>query len=252
MTRAKQIIALILPNGFFVNTFLKKFREFLLNNYYIEKVIDLPERIFNNTDAKTHILILHNKPVENTYITLTSVTNTKKINISHTEAIHRMDYNYYFHATQRQTNTSIADLDVMIFRGKAKYQLTDVSPQHILHTTNFSKGNEFSNRLHSAKRLFKYQDRLAVPGDIILSRVGSHSIGNVGIVNKGFFVATDCVFVIRVKDIILRKQIFTQLRSSEGNTWIKANAKGVAAQHITLEDIKKFPILKEEYEFITT
>lgn len=53
-------LSIILPDGFFVNRYLQRFRNFLLSKYKIEKVIELPSNIFKKTDAKTHILILKN------------------------------------------------------------------------------------------------------------------------------------------------------------------------------------------------
>jgi restriction endonuclease S subunit len=140
---------------------------------------------------------------------------------------------------------SISDLNVEVLRGKPKYKLTDIDEKHILHTTNFSKSNNFTNQLRSSKKLSKYQDRLAIPGDIILARVGTHCLGKIGIIEKGYFVATDCIIIIRIEDKELRQNIFNSLKSPFGQQWIKANSKGVAAKHITLEDIKTFPVLKE-------
>lgn len=237
-------IALILPNGFFVNTALQKFRAFLLKNYQIEKIIDLPDRIFTSTDAKTHILVFKNTKPTKTIIPLTSILESKIIYINYEEALHRMDYSSYCTTIVSTCNKTLTDLNVTIFRRRIKYKLTDINTNHILHTTSFSNTNKFSNRLKSSKKLLKHKGRIAEPGDIILARVGSSCIGNVGIIKEGYFVATDCIFVIRVEDNTVRRMIFNQLQSIEGQNWIRSKAKGVAAKHITLEDIHKFPIPK--------
>lgn len=41
--------------------------------------------------------------------------------------------------------------------------------------------------------------------------------------------------------------MYKSLLSNEGQDWIKSNSKGVAARHITLEDIKKFPLFKIDF-----
>jgi type I restriction enzyme M protein len=89
--------------------------------------------------------------------------------------------------------------------------------------------------------LNKYANKFAIPGDIVLARVGSSVVGKVGIVKEGFFVPTDCLIIIRVHEN-LRDRVFSLLKSINGQEWIHAHTKGVAAQHITIEDIKNFPI----------
>jgi type I restriction enzyme M protein len=236
-------IALILPDGFFVNSYLKRFREFLVENYNIEKIVELPDNIFVKTKAKTHILIFKKEAPVNSNIILSSIDNPNNISISRGDVIKRMDYGYYANSIEDNNRICISDLNVEVLRGKPKYKLTDVDEKYLLHTTSFSKNSSLTNQLRSNKQLLKYQDRLAIPGDIVLARVGTNCIGNIGIVKKGYFVATDCVIIIRVKDKILRQRIFDSLKSPNGQRWIKANSKGVAAKHITLEDIKKFPLI---------
>ena len=48
--------------------------------------------------------------------------------------------------------------------------------------------------------------------------------------------------VIRIQDDSLRNIIYHSLKSEMGQKWIQSHAKGVAARHITLEEIAKFPI----------
>lgn len=240
-------IALILPDGCFVNNYFKHFRDFLITNYNIKKIVELPDNIFMHTEAKTHILIFEKQTSSNEYITLSSVENrNNKIQITKQQALNRMDYSYYSHVNNFQSKKCIADFDIEIIRGKPKYKLVDIDQAHVIHTTDLSKKQTFSNRLQSDKKLLIHKERLAKPGDIVFARVGSYCLGNVGIIEKGYFVATDCIFIIRVKDQILRKKLLNSLQSPFGRNWIKANARGVAAKHITLEDMKKFPLLSED------
>ncbi len=236
-------IALILPNGCFVNNYFKPFRDFLISTYNIKKIVELPDNIFTQTEAKTHILIFEKQAASNKYITLSSVENhNNDIQITKQEALNRMDYSYYTSLKNFQSQTCIVDFDIEIIRGKPKYKLIDINQAYILHTTDLSKKQTFSNRLKSDKKLIKYQERVAKAGDIVFARVGSYCLGNIGIVKEGYFVATDCIFIIRVKDQILREKLLNSLQSPFGKSWIKANARGVAAKHITLEDMKKFPL----------
>ena len=89
------VLSLILPDGFFVNKALIYFREFLIKNYNIQKVIELPKNIFKRTDAKTHILILKNNKSKSKEIKLINQETGENIKILKVEAIKRMDYSYY-------------------------------------------------------------------------------------------------------------------------------------------------------------
>ncbi len=238
-------LALILPDGFFTNDYLKSFRQFLIKNYLIDKVIELPKNIFKKTEAKTHILILKNKKPTLSTICLSQVEGDN-IQISFADAIKRMDYSYYYDQQSLQDTEYLHTLNVTFLRGKSKCLIEGISEKHILHTTNFNKSNLFKNNLKTINKLKDYQNKIAIPGDIIVSRVGSNCIGRIGLVQKGYFIATDCIFIIRTEDIKLREVIYNALTSHEGQAWIQSHAKGVAARHITLQEIKKFPIFSKK------
>lgn len=239
------ILSLILPDGFFVNTYLSYFRSFLIDNYKIINILELPSNIFEKTDAKTHILTLKKVKADNKKIKLSKHNNSNSLFISKNEAISRMDYSYYEKSKIYKKYIPISNLNITFIRGKVKYLIKDIKSEYILHTTNFSNGNVFKNRLTTKNQLLKYEGRIAIPGDIVFARVGSYCIGKVGYVEKGYFVATDCLFILRISDLELRKEIYNMLISDEGQKWIHSNSKGVSAKHIPLEEFKKFPYMKK-------
>lgn len=240
------VLSLILPDGFFVNNQIEKFRKFLIENYTIQKIIELPRNIFEKTDAKTHILTLKNDKPLSQKIKLINQETNEEIYIQNTEAIKRMDFSYYKKLCYKKSFKYLSEFDIEFIRGKSKYLLAEFEESHILHTTSFRKTQLFKSRLTTKKQLLKHQDKIAQEGDIVFSRVGSNCLGKVGIVQSGYFIATDCIFIIRVYDKELRKRVYDSLASLEGQLWIKSHSKGVAARHITLEDIKKFPIYEEK------
>ena len=245
------ILALILPDGFFTNNSLKYFREFIVSNYQIDKILELPENIFEHTKAKTHIMILKNeKPIES-FVNLYAY-NENSITINEVEAINRMDYSYYKSINNSYDGMyTLENLGVELFRGRPKYKLDDIDKKHILHSTSFklTKGI-FSNQLKSINKIKKHEGKIAKKDDIVLVRVGSSCLGNIGMVETGYFVITDCIFVIRVKNNNLRNIIYHTLKSEIGRKWIQSHAKGVAARHITLEEVAKFPINKKDIDGI--
>lgn len=236
-------LSLILPDGFFVNRNLKNFRSFLLENYEILEVLELPSNIFEKTDAKTHIITIRKSKKINTNIELSIISKPFAIKITKEQAINRMDFSYYKSLENFKNSVPLSSLDIEFIRGKIKYQIENIKNEHILHTTSFSNGQVFKNNLRTISKLKKYEHKIARPNDIVIARVGSSCIGKVGLIQKGYFVATDCIFIIRVKNEELRNKIFSLLNSKKGKEWILSNSKGVAAKHITLEDIKRFPFI---------
>ncbi len=241
------VLALILPDGFFTNNCLKSFREFIVSNYQIAKVFELPSNIFEYTKAKTHIIILENKEPISSIIKLYAY-NEQNIVITKEDAIRRMDYSYYkeLDTDSKETKALETFNNIELFRGRPKYKLNNIEKKYILHTTDFKlRKGLFRNRLKSINKIQEYEGRIAQKGDIVLARVGSSCLGNIGIVETGYFVITDCVFVIRIKDANFRKIVYHALKSEIGQKWIQTHAKGVAARHITLEEVLKFPINKK-------
>lgn len=238
-------LSLILPDGFFTNSYLKKFRQFILDNYQVKKVIELPENIFEKTKAKTHILtLLNTKPVDSKLNLSCHEGNSVEISLS--EAAERMDYNYYKNAECANSFQCLSDLDIEIFRGIPRYKLKEIDHNYILHTTNFKQTYQFKSRLRTSKKLTRFTDRIAQKNDIIIPRVGSNILGRVGIVERGYFIATDCVFVIRAKSNQDRVNIESTLKSQFGKDWVASISKGVGARHITLSDIWSMPIISKD------
>ncbi|NOQ32113.1 MAG: N-6 DNA methylase [Helicobacteraceae bacterium] len=242
------LLSVILPDGFFVNNALKKFRIFLITEYTILDIIELPSEIFEHTKAKTHILVLKKSKSISKTIKLSSIVKEDSIFIKKDDAYNRMDYSFYESYSNYSNYKKLEKYDVEIFRGKPKFMLKDIKETWILHTTNFRFGNDFKSPLKTNRLIKKYIDRIAFKNDIIIPRVGTSILGKVGVVQSGYFIATDCVFIIRVKNENDRKDILYTLNSQFGKDWIKSISKGVGARHITLTDIAKMPIIEKEHK----
>jgi len=239
------ILSVILPDGFFVNNTLSSFRKFLITRYTIQEVIELPNEIFEHTKAKTHILILQKSKSLSKKLKLSSIIDKESIFINKEEAFDRMDYSFY-EKNNFINYKKLIDFDIKVFRGKPKFILKDIKETWILHTTNFKQGKIFKSPLRTDKLIKKYSDRIALKNDIIIPRVGTNILGKVGIVESGYFVATDCIFIIRAKNDNDRKNIEYTLKSEFGKKWINSISKGVGARHITLKDIVNLPILEKD------
>lgn len=238
------ILAIILPDGLFTNDSLSYFREFMIKNYDIKKIVELPRNIFKNTSAKTHILILKKNKNSSSRSIMLSDIDGHVIEIEKEAAVYRADFSFYY-MSNRTVNKKSKKLGEIaeVFRGISRNRLKKVSDKYVLHTTSL-KYNQISNRLQSPHKLTRYSNKLGRAGDIALARVGTSIVGKIRKIENGFFIPTDCIFIIRPKtefsDIV-----YKFLSSEEGQRLIHATTKGVAAKHITLNDLKNLPICTE-------
>lgn len=86
--RPHGVLAIIVPYSIIVGKNFSKLRECLMHNYYLERVVELPERCFSYTEAKTGILIIRKESpmdrktqintVEKDFNILDSLTPTRK------------------------------------------------------------------------------------------------------------------------------------------------------------------------------
>lgn len=233
-------LAYILPDGLLTKISLSKVRSELSSNFSIHNVIEIPPRAFNGTEAKTHIFILKkSKNLTPHRIKLSQATHGD-IFISKECFIKRGDYSYYFKTISIKT-TPIKNTGATIIRGrKSKKELEQIGCKNYIHTSHLHPhGEMFHNTLIVIDKV------KAIAGDIIITRVGTRSIGHYGVVLKGEFNISDCVFIIRCTDDKSRNATLSTLSSNFGKNWLFAISKGVGAKHITLADLYSLPIPQE-------
>ncbi|NLQ18019.1 N-6 DNA methylase [Marinomonas sp. M1K-6] len=227
----------VIPDGILTNIRLKKFREELFKKYTIKRIIEIPPKSFVGTEAKTHIIQIVNKKPKHSNIILSKLGSTKKITIQKNDFINRGDYNFY-NKPISISKTTLRELETKIIRGKhsGKY-LKNLNIDYI-HTNNIENCN-IEKKHKEAPKDFIY----SIPGDILVARVGSRSIGKVNISNIGGKAISDCIIVIRIKDESIRYKVYQSLKSSFGVSWLKSVSKGVGAKHITISEIYRFPMI---------
>ena len=123
---------------------------------------------------------------------------------------------------------------------KTQEKALNIALNKIIHSSSFY--NDFSlfeNNNDSAENGSAVQ---AVKGDVVVPRVGTRCLGKVGIIRNGSFSITDCVFVIKASEYECGEMVAAALKSKFGVDWIKSISKGIGAQYITLNDIKKLPL----------
>lgn len=240
---------IILPDGIFTANKFSGLRRYLLDEHSITKVIELPRNIFKRTEAKTHILFFNKKTTIKDDIKLHAINEDGELSapifIKKEDASYRMDYSY--HANKNDTPYTIGNLGkVSILRGK--FNSKEIT-NDVFHTTKFNKNERFIKfRYESIDRLPPSKsDVIAQPGDILIARVGRRFYEKIAFVHSGYSYISDCILLIRtsIKD---RGPLFDFLCSPAGKNALSQASSGVAAQHITMGELKKISILRIENE----
>ncbi|ENK1088616.1 MULTISPECIES: HsdM family class I SAM-dependent methyltransferase [Enterobacteriaceae] len=236
---------IILPDGIFTARKFIGLRRYLLNEHSITKVIELPRNIFKRTEAKTHILIFNKKIVPHQKIQLHCITKDGELSppvlIKKEDAIERMDYSYHYNKNEESSTIGMLK-NILIFRGK--FNSKEIT-EHIFHTTKFS-GNEKCIKFHcnSEEELQPSKlDVIAKPGDILIARVGREFYKKIVFVESGYSYISDCIFLIRASGED-KKKLFDFLCSQEGQEELSRASSGVAAQHITMDALKKIHLVR--------
>jgi type I restriction enzyme M protein len=245
-------LGLILPDGIIAGEKYVKFRDALAHNHRVERVIELPRRIFKNTDAKAHIVVLSKDVAADAFISVQRVEEngllSNPIQLLPDAAKLRMDYSYY--AGADTTTSQLNGIEIRAFALGVSRGLISSSQRGglaipVFHTTDF---DGMSGGMPTAFSLTKKQASLvtgviARPGDILVARVGRNLDSKVCMVRRGFAVVSDCILVLRVLPEF-RERVFSFLRSDVGRSALKSSTHGVAARFITTEallNIKMHP-----------
>ena len=236
-------LGIVLPDSFLTSHKYEWVRDILLENHCIGCIIDLPEKIFSKTEAKTHILIINKGVRAEIDIPVYKSDNlgniTDKFSIKISDAKYRMDYDYNKWKSMLEDTSSVKSLGKIaeIKRGNITKKDAIDSNIEFFHTTDF-KSLEGRN-LEQRRNNYKKNYLTARKGDILLARVGKRCIGKVTLVKSGEIAITDCVYRIRVNKKY-QKILFESLVSAEGQKWLKMHSHGVCSKVISKTDLVKY------------
>lgn len=231
-------LGIILPAGLISGQRWQVFRECLFTSYNVTNIIQLPINSFKKTDAQTFILILKNKESIQQGVILSHINHSKKIIVDLREAITRSDYNFYAKNTSIDSFARINQRDFILFRGnKSHNNLTKMGIEHI-HTTNMPKEPTKAKIQHEQGNELKH----AIPGDILVSRVGRRCIGRLLKVTRGCLPISDCIIVIRPRNKAIGTIIWKKLTDDLFQDHLSKAALGVSAKYITYNTIKGYLI----------
>ncbi len=241
-------LGLILPDGIIAGEKYSKLRELLITEHRVERVIELPRRIFRKTDAKAHIVILTKNGLSNETVSVERLdangTLASRILVPAAKAIYRMDYSYLESQAfeKKSSNILLGDIYEALTRGQLSSTQVKRSNINIFHSTNFplitnSQCPDVPQEFILKKQISgTLKTTIAESGDILICRVGRNLERKICYVQKGFVALSDCVYKLRVKPEY-RKQVKEFLSSNSGEKILSGLAHGVGAKYLSKEDL---------------
>lgn len=244
------ILGIILPDSILTGKEYRQIRKILLKNMTVISVIDLPEKIFQNTEAKTHIVVLKKSTPSGKKVSLQisdkqgAILDTIHVSLSKLE--NRMDYayhkalqNYKIGADKYKT---VMELGFQIHRGQyTEKQLKEIRFSYI-HTTSFSLDEQIMGKKQPIGK-FGNAERSARANDIILARVGRGCRGKFAVVGQGDLLTSDCIYIIRHSNSRIRNKLLRTLRSGQGQAMLRAYYHGTCAKVLSKSDLEQFPVI---------
>lgn len=249
-------LGIILPDSLVSGAKYRKFRQELLRQYRVDAVVRLPGRSFMHTDALAHIVIIRKGFGGANSIPLRKFVDGKlsseitTVNVE--EATARMDFDFH---TKSLNESNIANapmirtlgaLALEIRRGSVQATASRQEGLDVFHTTEMpatltGKWIELNAQGPNLGDCRTW----AECGDILVARVGRNLESKVIGVGSGYALLTDCIYRIRMPSEIAT-QTLGQLSSEYGRAWLASRSSGVGARHLSLADLKNFPIHLEE------
>lgn len=237
-------LAVIVPDGLATHSHYADLRQALYERHGLYRVIQLPDRFFARTEARTHIFYLRKNVRVTTGIYLMSASPngelTDEVAISAKLARVRLDYSFHSMVAGRATSiVTLRDLGAEIRRGAFTHKECVANKLPYFHTTDFKR---FPNGVAIYPVDTSSPERwVAQHGDILLPRVGARCLHYAAKVRAGNPVLTDCVYRIRVEPS-WRKAVWKALSSVEGIHWRQHAAHGVCARVLSKELLLDFPV----------
>jgi type I restriction enzyme M protein len=244
-------LGLIMPDGLVTGEKFYRVRRALLRQHLVEQVVQLPRRVFKGTEAQAYLVVLSKMGGETDWVKLrrmgTDGDLSASIQVPQDAAEKRLDY--AFHAriepsrSARDGHVKIAVRDALtdLLRGTVcssgianfrmpVFHLGDfANPPHGHGVRVVPKRFALSDR--NAQRAAA-QSHLALPGDILLARVGRGLQDRLALVVHGPCAISDCIFALRPTDKH-RERLYRFFESDLGRSVLASSAHGVAAQFLS-------------------
>lgn len=242
MLRKGGELAIIVSDSLITGKDYKLFRESILKNYSVRMIIQLPDKVFRKTEARTHIIFLSKSESTDNKCKLFMSTNegflTPAIEVEKIDLYSRMDYNFHSKYKKNVNYPTLREIGAHISRGKLTYKELKTNHRQYFHTTDFKHNDKY---LFLEPTIIKNDKSIASEGDILMGRVGKRVVGKAALIKFGQTKYSDCIYKISVP-LEHQQRVFDSLLSTQGKNWLEIYSHGVCSQVISKSDLLDFPI----------
>ncbi len=234
-------VAMVLPDGLVTGRLAEGFRTALLADHSVAHVAEVPARTFKGTEARTYLVVaiagtgpsrvvrLHGQAPRDCAGTF--------LDVDPAAAARRMDHG--FHAVVPAAGTTLSDLGALVARGALPRAAAAAMGGPVFHVDDFPD----DGRPHVAGLRgdgIPYPSA-AVPGDILVARLGRGAHLKVCGLEGGPTSLTDAVFRVRLPPR-WRDRALAALVSAEGRARLAATARGVGMRMLGQADLAAMPL----------
>lgn len=244
-------LGLILPDGLITAERFRRVRKTLLQQHLVEQVVQLPRGVFKGTEAQTYLAVLSKSAGETNQVILRQMELDGQlsvpIEISQDAAVKRLDFTFHAllpspqRSDEGSMRMSVREALTDVVRGTICSSSISTFPAPVFHLGNFSEPlgervvrivpKRFALSERTAQRMSQ-DARLALPGDILLARVGRSLEDRLALVVHGPCVISDCIFALRATDEH-RERLYRFFESDLGRHALASSAHGVAARFVS-------------------
>lgn len=242
--KPKGMLGIIVPYSIMTGRNYSHLRESLIKNYYIERVIELPEKSFSYTEAKTGILFIRKENNNGRKTKLNAVIEnyrlSESIMVPSSQLAQRMDYSYHKWKKRQNKEEIKNNGEISIIRGRLSHDELKKKGLPYFHTTCFNKSGINWHYHYDAKEKCIMEQNC-----FLIARVGKRCIGKVHFLEEGLIQISDCIYGVLVpKEYIEHFKLF--FCSQEYFDFIKIASRGVCSLYLCKGDLETILLKKLE------
>lgn len=228
--RPQGVLAIIVPYSIMAGRKYIQLRQSLLENYYVERAIELPENSFAYTEAKTGILIIRNEKSNKRETQLVMMgdnfTLSPTINLPQEDLSIRLDYSFHFWNKTHGIDDSQNENEIIVIRGRNSHDSLKKKGTPFFHTTCYERDDIDWDYQYDSK-----ENSIVDQGSFLIARVGKRCVGRVKRIEKGRIQISDCVYGVKVPDDYV-DQFDVFFHSKEYLEFIKVATRGVCSLYL--------------------
>ena len=243
-------LGLILPDGLVTAERFSGVRRALIRQHMVEQVVQLPRGVFKGTEAQTYLAVLSKMAGETEQVKLRQMGHdghlSEAIKVPQDLAAKRLDYTFHARPIVKMRRGAHQPIAVGaavtdIVRGTICSSAIAAFPAPVFHLGDFAEpATEQGVRIvperfalgERSARIGTRDAHLALPGDILLARVGRGLENRLALVVHGPCVISDCIFAVRATDEH-RERLYRFFESEAGRSARATSAHGVAARFLS-------------------